>query len=139
VIASEDVARKVCEKPVWIRGLDHRIEPHQPGVRDLARSPSAKLAAEKAGVDPASLDVAELHAPFTHQELILRDAMGLDDSVRINPSGGALAANPMMAAGLARIGEAANQIWAGNARRALAHATQGHCLQQNFVCALEGE
>jgi acetyl-CoA acetyltransferase len=139
VIASEDVARKVCEKPVWIRGLDHRIEPHQPGVRDLTRSPSAKLAAAKAGVDPASLDVAELHAPFTHQELILRDAMGLGDNVRINPSGGALAANPMMAAGLARIGEAAGQIWAGNARRALAHATQGHCLQQNFVCALEGE
>ncbi len=55
------------------------------------------------------------------------------------PSGGPLAANPMMAAGLARIGEAANQIWAGNGRRALAHATQGHCLQQNLVCVLEGE
>ena len=45
----------------------------------------------------------------------------------------------MMAAGLSRIGEAANQIWAGDAGRALAHATQGHCLQQNMVCVLEGE
>ncbi len=139
VIASEEVARKVCEKPVWIRGMDHRIEPHQPGLRDLSVSPSTKLAGEKAGADPAHLDVAELHAPFTHQELILRDALGLSDGVRINPSGGALAANPMMAAGLARIAEAANQVAAGNARRALAHATQGHCLQQNFVCVLEGE
>jgi acetyl-CoA acetyltransferase len=65
--------------------------------------------------------------------------MGLGANVRINPSGGALAANPIMAAGLARIGEAANQIRAGRARRALAHATQGHCLQQNLVCVLEGE
>jgi acetyl-CoA acetyltransferase len=139
VIAAEEVARRVCERPVWIRGIDHRIEPHQPGLRDLTRSPSARLAAEKAGASSARLDVAELHAPFTHQELILRDAMGLAAHVRINPSGGALAANPMMAAGLARIGEAAGQIRAGQARRALAHATQGHCLQQNLVCVLEGE
>ncbi len=45
----------------------------------------------------------------------------------------------MMAAGLARIGEAAQRVSSGEARRALAHATQGHCLQQNFVCVLEGE
>jgi acetyl-CoA acetyltransferase len=139
VIASEEVARRVCPKPVWIRGIDHRLEPHHPGLRDLTRSPSTELAARKAGVDPARLDVAELHAPFTHQELILRDALGLPPSVRINPSGGPLAANPMMAAGLVRIGEAANAIRSGSARRALAHATQGHCLQQNLVCVLEGE
>jgi len=139
VLCSEELARKVCEKPVWIRGIDHRIEPHHLGFRDLTRSVSTRLAAQKAGVDPAALDVAELHAPFTHQELILRDALGLGDGVRINPSGGPLAANPMMAAGLSRIGEAANQIWAGGAQRALAHATQGHCLQQNLVCVLEAE
>ena len=139
VLASEEVARRVCPKPVWIRGIDHRLEPHHPGLRDLTRSPSTALAARKAGVDPAGLDVAELHAPFTHQELILRDALGLPPKVRVNPSGGALAANPMMAAGLVRIGEAANAIRAGRARRALAHATQGHCLQQNLVCLLEGE
>jgi acetyl-CoA acetyltransferase len=139
VIAAEPVARRVCKQPVWIRGIDHRIEPHHPGLRDLTRSPSAALAAKRAGVDPARLDVAELHAPFTHQELILRDALGLPASVRINPSGGPLAANPMMAAGLVRIGEAASQIRAGQARRALAHATQGHCLQQNLCCLLEGE
>jgi acetyl-CoA acetyltransferase len=139
VIATQEVARRVCERPVWIRGMDHRIEPHQPGLRNLVESPSATLAAQRAGVDPAGLDVAELHAPFSHQELVLRDALGLGDSVRINPSGGALAANPMMAAGLARIVEAAGQIRAGRAGRALAHATQGHCLQQNFVCVLEGE
>ena len=139
VIAADDVARRAGPRPVWIRGIDHRIEPHHPGMRDLTLCPSAALAARKAGVDPARIDVAELHAPFTHQEWILREALGLPPSVRINPSGGALAANPMMVAGLVRIGEAAEQIRAGRARRALAHATQGHCLQQNLVCWLEGE
>jgi acetyl-CoA acetyltransferase len=139
VIAADDLARKSVEKPVWIRGIDHRVESHQPGVRDLARSPSTKLAAEKAGADPATLDAAELHAPFSHQELILRDALGLGENVAVNRSGGALAANSIMVAGLTRIGEAANQIWRGDARRALAHATSGPCLQQNLVCVLEGE
>jgi acetyl-CoA acetyltransferase len=139
VIAASDVARRVCRRPVWIRGIDHRIEPHQPGFRDLTRSPSTQLAARQAGVDVGTLDFAELHAPFTHQELILRRALGLPAGLRINPSGGPLAANPMMAAGLARIGEAAQRLAAGDGRRALAHATQGHCLQQNLVCWLEGE
>ena len=139
VIASEELARRVGERPVWIRGIDHRIDLHHPGMRDLTRSPSTALAAQKAGVDPARIEVAELHAPFTHQELILREALELGPKVRINPSGGSLAANPMMAAGLVRIGEAAAQIRSGRARRALAHATQGHCLQQNLVCWLEGE
>ncbi|UCE87496.1 MAG: lipid-transfer protein, partial [Deltaproteobacteria bacterium] len=95
-------------------------------------------AAEKAGVAAGRVDVAELHAPFTHQELILREALGLAADVEINPSGGALAANPMMAAGLIRIGEAADRIASGAADRALAHATSGPCLQQNLVCVLEG-
>ncbi len=139
VIAAGEVARRVCERPVWIRGIDHRLEPHQPGVRDLCRSPSTRLAAEKAGALGVPVDVAELHAPFTHQELILRDALALGAGVRVNPSGGPLAANPMMVAGLARIGEAARAIRSGRAQRALAHATQGHCLQQNLVCLLEGD
>jgi len=136
VIAAADAVPSGAN-PVWIRGIDHRIEPHQPGFRDLTQSPSTKLAGEKAGA--TRLDIAELHAPFTHQELILRDALGLDDDVRINPSGGALAANPMMVAGLTRMGEACREIWAGRAKRALAHATSGHCLQQNLVCVLEGD
>ncbi len=83
--------------------------------------------------------MAEIHAPFTHQELILREAMGLGDDVAINPSGGALAANPMMTAGLIRVGEVFKRISSGEASRGVAHATSGPCLQQNLVCVLEGE
>jgi acetyl-CoA acetyltransferase len=139
VIAADDVARRVCERPAWIRGIDHRIEPHTLGVRDLTDSPSTRLAGEKAGVARGAIDVAELHAQFAPQELILRDALGLKDDVVINPSGGALGANVIMAAGLIRLGEAASRIWNGSANRALAHATSGPCLQHNLVCVMEGE
>jgi acetyl-CoA acetyltransferase len=138
VIAAADVARDTCEKPVWIRGIDHRLDTHQLGGRDLTQSPSTTLAAQKAGAGDGPIEFAELQAPFTHQELILRDALGLADSVRINPSGGPLAANPILVAGLARIGEATRHINSGKASRGIAHATQGPCLQQNLVCVLEG-
>jgi acetyl-CoA acetyltransferase len=139
VLAAGDLARRVSRRPAWIRGIDHRIEPASLGARDLTQSPSTKLAAEKAGVRNGKVDLAELHAPFSHQELILRDAIGLDAGVRVNPSGGALSANAVMVAGLARIGEAAQRVIDGDAHRAVAHATSGPCLQQNLVCVLEGD
>ena len=139
IIAAGDVAREHCERPAWIRGIDHRIDPMALGLRNLAESPSARLAGEKAGVGAGGFDVAELYAPFTHQELILRESLGLGDDVAVNPSGGALAANPIMAAGLVRFGEAAQRIIDGTAGRAVAHCTSGPCLQQNLVAVLEGE
>ena len=84
-------------------------------------------------------EVAELHAPFSHQELLLREALGLGEGVVVNPSGGALCGNPMFAAGLARIGLAARAVMSGRAGRALGHATSGPALQQNLVCVLSGE
>ncbi len=138
VLAAGDLARKVCERPAWIRGIDHRIEPHGLGVRDLTTSASTRLAGERAGVN-GTVDVAELHAPFSHQERILSEALGLADGVDVNPSGGALSANVMMAAGLTRVGEAAQRIIDGRAGRAVAHATSGPCLQQNLVCVLDAE
>jgi len=56
----------------------------------------------------------------------------------VNPSGGVLCGNPMFAAGLVRVGEAANRVMAGTSDRALAHATSGPALQQNLLCLLEG-
>ncbi len=139
VLAAGDLARAKCERPAWIRGIDHRIDPQNLGARDLTRTPSARIAADRAGARKDKIDVAELYAPFSHQELILRDEMGLNGDTRINPSGGALSAHPLMAAGLIRIGEAARRIIDGQADRVLAHATSGPCLQQNLVCVMEGE
>jgi len=137
VLAADDLARKVCKRPAWIRGIDHRIESHSLGARNLARSRSTEIAAEKAGVFTKPVEVAELHAPFTHQELILREALRLGDGVSVNPSGGPLSANAVMVAGLIRLGEAAMRIQSGEASRVLAHATSGPCLQQNLVAVME--
>lgn len=139
ILAAGDVAQQLCDRPAWIRGIDHRIETHAFGARDLARSPSTAVAAERAGANRDKIEVAELHAPFASQEIVLRRSLGLSEDTRVNPSGGPLAANPVMAAGLIRIGEAAERIRRGECDRALAHATSGHCLQQNLVCVLEGD
>ncbi|MEV0412759.1 thiolase domain-containing protein [Streptomyces sp. NPDC050448] len=139
VLAAGDTARRLCERPAWITGIDHRIEAHSLGLRDLTDSPSTRIAAEHAGVFARPVDTAELHAPFSSQEVVLRKALGLGEGVTVNPSGGALAANPVMAAGLIRIGEAAARIHRGESDRAVAHATSGPCLQQNLVAVLEGD
>jgi len=139
VLARGDVARKHCRRPAWISGFAHRVDPGGLGVRDLTRCPSAVAAAADAGLNPATLDVAELHAPFSHQELLLIRELGLGQQVRINPSGGVLAGNPMFAAGLARIGTAARHVIAGQADRAAGHATSGPALQQNLICVLEAQ
>ncbi|MFF2959943.1 thiolase domain-containing protein [Streptomyces sp. NPDC057963] len=139
VLAAGETARALCARPAWIRGIDHRIEAHALGVRELTESPSTRLAATRAGAFERPVDTAELHAPFTSQEVVLRKALRLGADVTVNPSGGALAANPVMAAGLIRLGEAAARIHRGESDRALAHATSGPCLQQNLVAVLEGE
>jgi len=139
VLVAGDRAREVCERPAWIRGIDHRVEPHYPGLRDLTTSESTRLAARHVGVSDAPVEVAELTATFSHEELILRDALELGDTVEVNPSGGALVGHAFMVSGLARIGEAFRQIHDHGRRRTLGHATSGPCLQQNLVCVLEGD
>jgi acetyl-CoA acetyltransferase len=135
ILAAGDRAREISERPAWITGIAHRVDSANLGGRDLTGSPSTAAAARDAGFD--KVDVAELHAPFTHQELLLRQELGLNGT-KINPSGGVLCGNPMFAAGLIRIGEAARQVSTGQADRALAHATSGPALQQNLVCLMEG-
>ena len=71
-----------------LSGIDHRIETHNLGMRDLTDSQSTRLAATGAGVADGPVDVAELYAPFSHQELILSRALELGPEVSINPSGG---------------------------------------------------
>ena len=137
ILASGSRARDLRERPAWISGFSHRTDSGSLGSRDLTTSPSAAAAAGAVGALSGNIDVAELHAPFTHQELLLRTALDLPPSTRVNPSGGVLGGNPMFAAGLARIGWAARAVMSGDADRAIGHATSGPCLQQNLVCVME--
>ncbi|MFG6197363.1 thiolase domain-containing protein [Nonomuraea sp. JJY05] len=137
VLAAGDLAGQLCPNPAYIRGIAHRIEPHYLGMRDLSVSASAADAARAAGVGKGPVEVAELHAQFPHEEIILRRALELPGETVINPSGGPLAANPVMATGLIRIGEAARRILDGDASRTVGHAAGGPCLQHNLVTVLE--
>lgn len=154
LLAAEGKAEKMCKTPAWIHGVDQRAELQSLGSRDLSRSASAELAGRKAlemaGLASAKeVNVAELAASTAAEEMILREALGLaakgDAGPVVNPSGGPLAGNSIMMTGLARMGEAFRQL-AGTAanpvkgaRRAIAHAAQGHCLQQNLVWVLGTE
>lgn len=137
ILTTEARARDLVARPAVISGFDHRVDSAVLGARDLTTSPSTHAAGQAAGA--RDIEVAELHAPFTHQEIILREALQLSDTVRINPSGGPLAGNPMFAGGLIRIGEAAARIHSGDASRVLAHATSGPLLQQNLVAVMEAQ
>jgi acetyl-CoA acetyltransferase len=137
VIATVEKAKEWGKPYAVISGIDHRIETHNMGMRDLTDSVSTRQAAQGAGVADGKIDVAELYAPFSHQEIILSRALGLGEDTSVNPSGGVLAGNLMMASGLSRVGEVFNRIVAGEAERGVAHATSGPCLQHNLVSVLE--
>jgi acetyl-CoA C-acetyltransferase len=157
----------LCDHPAWIAAVDHRASLQSLGARDLSEASSAREAAanayRKCGITdpPSAIDVAEVMECFGHQELMLYEAFGwcapgeggrlaasgataVGGRLPVNPSGGALAANPIMATGLVRLGEAALQVMGEGGprqvpgvRRALAHASFGHCLQGNMVWILE--
>ncbi|MGN7157597.1 thiolase domain-containing protein [Dietzia cercidiphylli] len=144
ILASGDRARELVDTPAYVTGIEHIADSAEFGARDLTDSPSARAAAVRATrstgerPDLGGVTVAELHTQYTHQELLLRAALGIGDHVAVTPSGGSLLADPLFSAGLERIGYAANDVMEGRTERALAHATSGHLLQQNLICLLEG-
>ncbi|WP_280424323.1 lipid-transfer protein [Nocardia carnea] len=141
VLAAGDTARRLAQRPAWVRGADHRMDSHYPGTRDLTRADTVGIAADKAaqqaGFSARDVEIAELHTEYSYQEPLLAGALELSGAV--NPRGGPLVARPTTATGLIRIGDAARHILTGRADRTLAHATNGPALQQNMICLLEGD
>lgn len=131
--------------PVSIAGSGYAIEPHYLGDRDLLGCPSLKEAARRATAvaGPGPIDLWEVSAPFAPQELLFSEALGAPEN-RLNPSGGVLAGNPYVVAGLARAAECVLQLRgrAGHrqipgVRRALAHGCWGPCGQGHGIVVLE--
>lgn len=160
VLAVGDKAKKLTDKPVWIKGMGNSVDTYYIGERDLATSRSTRLAAERAykmaGItDPRGrLDVAEISAKFAHQEPIILEAMGLAaegsagkaESVAVSPSGGGLGSYMFSGNGLVRIAECARQLkgeaggaQVNGAKTAAAHGQDGFCLQHNAVMVLSTE
>lgn len=160
VLASRAVAEKVTSSPVWVTGIGTAIDEHSFAMREAVRlracEAAAETAYERAGIgDPANADLVETSATSAVGELMVLEAMGLapvgggielygeDGPIAINPSGGSLPADPVMATGLARLSEAALQL-AGrvdhgpsDARMALVHGSGGIGMQNHCVFVLE--
>jgi acetyl-CoA C-acetyltransferase len=159
VLANRAVADRITPSPVWITGMGSAIDEHAFASRD-ADLPACRAAAEaayrRAGIDdPSACSFVETSAGSVTGELLVLDALGLaepgraidlyggDGGVAVNPSGGSLPADPVMATGLVRMSDAALQL-AGradfgpaDARSAIVHGTGGIGMQNHCVFVLE--
>jgi len=166
ILAREPVARKITDRPVWIRGVGYCADAYHLGDRDLAECDALSKASQKAyqmgGIrNPRKeLDVVELYDAFSYQELLWTEGLGLcgrgeggklvesgatqmKGEIPVNPSGGLLSAHTVTAAGLVRIAEAVLQLRGGagehqipGAKTALAHGVNGPCGQSHCVWIL---
>ena len=160
VVASEHVARQIDRRPVWLSGMGSAIDQHFLAAREPTSLPAAQAAAKAAyrmsGASSArDFDVIEVSAHSTVGELMVLEALGMADAglaiglygdaarPGLNPSGGSLAADVVMATGLIRLHEVASQL-AGRADRdpsgatsGLAHGTGGLGMQNHCVVTLE--
>ena len=136
IIASEEKAFEYTDNPIWIEGIDHRIESSNLGSRDLATSPSIESSVQHLQIENVNFDVAELHTQFSHELPFLRKLLNLTN-VPTNLSGGPLVGNVMMCAGLDAIGKTFEAMVSDQLTHGLAHATSGPCLQHNMVVHLE--
>ncbi len=81
ILASEEKARDLCQKPVWVLGLGMATAPINMAARDTfsglkCAQLAAKRAYEMAGITPKDVDVAEVHDCFTIAELMAYEDLG---------------------------------------------------------------
>ncbi|MGD1047575.1 MAG: thiolase domain-containing protein [Candidatus Krumholzibacteriaceae bacterium] len=127
VLASERVARRLTDKPVWIDGVGFSIDTAYWATRDLSYpryvETAARMAYDMAGIKEPSkeIHVAEPYDPFDYKELHHMEGLMLcprgeaarltaegytarDGNMPICPSGGALGVgNPIAATGLMKV------------------------------------
>lgn len=124
VMVSEDIARRISEKPVWVEGVGWSLDTAFWTNRDLYYpdyvEKAAKMAYEMAGItEPRrEIHVAEPYDPFAYKELHHLEGLGLadkgqapkmlakgvfnrDGDLPVSPSGGLLGVgNPIAAAAM---------------------------------------
>jgi len=133
VLSCEDKAAQSTDRPAWIRGMVISARPTTlPPARCSSpsrwRSPrGASIAPPASPIRAGSSIVVEVQEPYTCFELSYYESLGLcapgeaaeliksgatamDGDIPVNPSGGCAGANPIGAAGLIRIIEAASQV-----------------------------
>ncbi|MGH2457665.1 MAG: thiolase domain-containing protein [Chloroflexota bacterium] len=129
VLASEDQATRITDRPVWIEGVGWNIDSTYWTDRDLAYpmylERAARMAYDMAGIrDPRrEINVVEAYDPFDYKELHHLEGLMLcgrgeaprltadgvtrrDGDLPVCPSGGLLGVgNPIAAAGLMKVAE----------------------------------
>lgn len=127
LLASEDVARRITEKPIWMDGVGFCLDTAYWCTRDLYYPDYLEVAARQAykmaGIKEPSkeIHVAEPYDPFTYKELhhieglmlaprgksvqmLVDGVFNRDGNLPTSPSGGLLGVgNPIAAAGLMKI------------------------------------
>jgi len=149
VLAAEEVARKLADKPVWVLGMGWATETITPEFRDWCRPIYAEVAAsmayDMAGIKRPSeeLDLLEVDDRFSYKELQHIEALGVcdygeagglledgvfdrDGELPVNPSGGSLGVgNLLEASGLHRALEVVLQLRGEAGRRQVPDAEVG--------------
>jgi acetyl-CoA C-acetyltransferase len=163
ILATEDVAKKICKNPIWITGVGNCMDSFFLGDRDLTSNfaliKAAQRAYKRAGItDPRSaFDVVELSDQYAYQLPLWAEGIGicepgkgakwLDDGgpakQHVNTSGGMLAGNPLILGGFVRAAEAVIQLrneagdrQVDNAKTAIAHGVMGPAGQFHSVITL---
>jgi acetyl-CoA C-acetyltransferase len=149
ILASEERARDLTDRPVWIRGTGQALDGftltslHE----DYAHWPAMKRAAESAygmaGIGPAAVDLAEVHDCFAIAEIIAYEELGFCDKgeggrfvatggsdyggeVVVNPRGGLMGCgHPLGATGVAQAAEVYAQLRGEAGPRQVAGAAIG--------------
>lgn len=133
VLAGEDVARRLTDKPVWIEGIEYVTETSFVENISLGEAKSTKLAAKKAygraeiSNPSKEIDFAEIDDRYSYRELMNIEALALNASpiraelesgsferngrLPVNPSGGLIGiGNALEASGLVKLLEAVLQL-----------------------------
>ncbi|MEA3253371.1 MAG: propanoyl-CoA acyltransferase [Chloroflexota bacterium] len=81
ILASEEVAKKLTDKPVYITGIGQSSSGKLSAQKDYApriraREVSAKQAYDMAGIKPEDVDVCELHDCFSIASIIAAESLG---------------------------------------------------------------
>ena len=133
VLVSEEKAREITDKPVFITGIGQASSGRLSAQKDdlprlRAREESAKEAYDLAGIGPSDVDVCELHDCFSIASLIAAESLGffefgkageawengetkIGGKIPINVSGGLKAkGHPIGATGASQVAEIYHQL-----------------------------
>lgn len=164
VFASEEKAKELSDKPVWVKAMSSIADTFLTGYRTYKGFPQLKMLADriygKAGItNPRKeIDIAELFNPFGPFELLQYEALGFcgkgeaielvregatakDGDIPCNPSGGTLCTNSGISASVTRHAEVVLQLMGRAEGRqvespkvGLAHSWGGNDGQFHTIC-----